>query len=332
MGIFIFYHKDYSIVSLAWIVIELIFGAGFLAIGAERFIVGSAALARNFNVPSLLIGILLVGFGTSFPELVVSAIASAHGKASIAIGNVVGSNIANIGLVLGLAALIVPISIHSRLIKREIPILILISLIVGMLLWNHYLSRWDGVILLAILAFQITWVSYSMMKQSDPIQKEISREALSPMSTRLAILWWFVGLGLLLGGSELLVDGAVKTAKILGISDLVIGLTIVTIGTSLPELAATVVGALKKEHDIAIGHVVGSNIFNTSAVLAMPALINPGTFPNSVTRRDFPIMLLFTIVLWFATFCIPGQKARLGRVVGAVFLLGYAGYLVYLFH
>lgn len=316
--------------SIVWIVIELIAGAALLAYGAERFIMSSAVLARNFKLPSLLIGILLVGFGTSSPELVVSAIAAAHGKAAIAIGNVLGSNIANIGLVLGLTALIIPINIHSRLIKREIPILIMITLIVGILLWNGYLSRWDGVVLLVLLTLQITWVSLSMAKDKDPIAEEIAREEPKPMSTVRAVSWWFVGLGLLLAGSELLVNGAIKTAQLLGISDLVIGLTIVTIGTSLPELAATIVSALKKEHDIAIGHVVGSNIFNILAVLAMPALIDPGGFPSSVILRDYPTMLLFTIVMWLATFCLPG-KAKLGRIVGGIFLSSYVVYLVYLF-
>lgn len=316
--------------SVTWIIVQIIFGAALLAFGADRFVVASAALARNFKLPSLLVGILLVGFGTSFPELIVSAIAASHHKAQIAIGNVIGSNIANVGLVLGLVALIMPIKVHSRLIKREFPILIIISIVAGVLLWNGYLSRLDGVILLVLLALHIYWISVSIPKSEDVVIHEIEEQKPARMKTSIAIVWCVVGLALLFVSSELLVNGAVGAAKLMGISDLVIGLTVVTIGTSLPELAATITSALKKEHDIAIGHVVGSNIFNILAVLAMPALISPGTFSPSVMRRDYPVMMAFTVVLWLATFCLP-TKARLGRAVGGIFLLGYIGYLVYLF-
>lgn len=316
--------------SITWIVIQIVLGVALLAFGADRFIAASAGLARNFKLPTLLVGILLVGFGTSFPELVVSAIASFHGKAQLAIGNVIGSNIANIGLVLGLAALIMPIKVHSRLIKREFPLLIIISIFAGILLFNGYLSRLDGVILLVLLALHIYWVSISIPKSEDTVVHEIEEKKPAKMKTSIAIIWWVVGLGLLFVSSELLVNGAVAAAKLMGISDLIIGLTVVTIGTSLPELAATITSALKKEHDIAIGHVVGSNIFNILAVLAMPALIDPGSFSFSVMRRDYPVMMAYTVVLWLVTFCLP-RKGRLGRIVGGIFLLGYISYLVYLF-
>ncbi|WP_423062881.1 calcium/sodium antiporter [Candidiatus Paracoxiella cheracis] len=242
--------------SIAWIIVQIVVGVVLLALGADRFIAASAALARNFKLPTLLVGILLVGFGTSFPELVVSAIAAFHNKSQIAIGNVIGSNIANIGLVLGLATLILPINVHSRLIKREFPILIIISILAGVLLWNGYLSRFDGIILLVILALHIYWVSVSIPKSGDILFEEVKEhEAEKPvkMKTSIAIVWWVIGLGLLFLSSDLLVNGAVGAAKLIGISDLVIGLTIVTIGTSLPEFAATITSALKKEHDIAIG-------------------------------------------------------------------------------
>jgi len=319
--------------SITWIIVQIVLGVLLLTLGADRFITGSSALAKNFKLPELLVGILLVGFGTSFPELVVSVIASFHNKAQIAIGNVVGSNIANIGLVLGLSALIMPIKVHSRLIKREFPILIIISIIAGILLWNGYLSRVDGIILLVILILHIYWVSVTIPKSQDVLVKEVqeheSKKA-ATMRTSIAIVWWVVGLGLLFVSSELLVNGAVGAAKLMGISDLVIGLTIVTIGTSLPELAATIVSALKNEHDIAIGHVVGSNIFNILAVLAMPALIAPGTFSSSLMRRDYPVMLAYAVALWLVTFCLP-RKGHLGRIVGGIFLLGYIIYLVSLF-
>ena len=312
------------------IIIELVIGTGLLAFGADRFIVASASLARHLKIPALIAGIILVGFGTSFPELIVSAIASAHGKAQIAIGNVIGSNIANIGLVLGLATLIAPIKVHSRLIKREFPILIIISVFIGAMLWNGYLSRWEGIILFVILALHFYWISVSVPKNRDPIVAELAQEKPIKMSVKKSIFWWVVGLVVLFGSSELLVDGAVGAAKLIGISDLIIGLTIVTIGTSLPEFAATIISALKKEHDIAIGHIVGSNIFNSLAVLAMPALIAPGNFSPEVVQRDYPIMLAFTIGLWLFTFLVPG-KGELGRIFGGIFLLCYIGYLFLLF-
>lgn len=318
--------------SITWIIVQILLGVALLALGADRFISASSALARNFKLPELLVGILLVGFGTSFPELVVSAIASFHDKAQIAIGNVVGSNIANIGLVLGLSALIMPIKVHSRLIKREFPILIIISIFAGILLWNGYLSRLDGIVLLVILVLHIYWIAVTIPKSDDVLVKEVQEESkkIAKMKTPIAIVWWLIGLGLLFVSSELLVNGAVGAAKLMGISDLVIGLTIVTIGTSLPEFAATIVSALKNEHDIAIGHIVGSNIFNLLAVLAMPALIAPGTFSSSLMRRDYPVMLAYAVLLWLVTFCFP-RKGRLGRVVGGVFLLAYIIYLLSLF-
>lgn len=318
--------------SITWIVIQIILGAALLALGADRFIAASVVLARNFELPTLLVGILLVGFGTSFPELIVSATASFHGKAQIAIGNVIGSNIANIGLVLGLATLIMPLKVHSRLIKREFPVLIIISIIVGVLLLNGYLSRFDGIVLLVLLALHVYWISVSIPKAQDIVVKEVKEyeaKKLEKMKTSVAIIWWIVGLGLLFVSSELLVNGAVGAAKLMGIGDLIIGLTVVTIGTSLPELAATITSVLKKEHDIAIGHIIGSNIFNILGVLAMPALINPGTFSSAVVRRDYPVMMGYTVVLWLVTFCLP-CKGRLGKIVGGIFLVSYIGYLVYL--
>lgn len=309
--------------------IEILVGAILLGYGADRFIVASASLADHFKLPRLMTGVILVGFGTSFPELIVSAFASLHGKANIAIGNVIGSNIANIGLVLGLAALLVPIQVNSRLIKREFPVLIFVSLIVGVLFWQYHLSRIDGIILLLVLIVNLYWTLKTAPSKSDPIVKEIKKELPPVMSKGKSSVWWFVGLLLLLISSELLVNGAIAVAKHFGISDLVIGLTIVTIGTSLPELAATITSAYKKEYDIAIGHVVGSNIFNSLAVLAMPALISPGVFSEAVLKRDYPVMMGFTLVLWLTTFCF-NKKAQVGRGIGLILLLGYVAYLLML--
>lgn len=311
---------------------QVIIGVLLLAFAGNQFINASASLARHFKLSPLMIGIVLVGFGTSFPELIVSAVAAVRGSAPIAIGNVIGSNIANIGLVLAIATLLLPIKVDSRLIKREFPILILVSLFLGVLLWNRYLSTMEGVLLLIVLSLHLTWISYHLPKQQkDPLVKEAAHEMPKLMSLQKSVIWWIVGLLLLFLGSELLVSGAVKVAQLMGVSDLVIGLTIVTIGTSLPEFVATIVSVFKKEHDIAIGHIVGSNIFNSLAVLAMPALIAPGLFPASVAVRDYPVMLGFTIGLWLFTFLVP-PKRQLGRLFGCIFLSAYILYFVLLLY
>lgn len=312
------------------IIVELIVGAGLLAFGAERFITASAALARHLKIPSLVIGIILVGFGTSFPELIVSAIAAFHGKTQISIGNVVGSNIANIGLILGVVALIIPIEVHSRLVKWELPALIIISFVIGAFLWNGYLSRPEGIILILLLILHLYWMSITSLKKKVRSVARITPRKITDVCEK-SVIWWFLGLALLFISSELLVDGAVGAAQLLGISDLVIGLTIVTVCTSLPEFAATLMGVLKKEHDIAIGHIIGSNIFNSLAVLAMPALIAPGRFPSSVMRRDYPAMMIFTIGLWLFTILTSRRGGGIGRVFGIIFLLGYISYVVLLF-
>ncbi len=306
--------------------IEIIIGAAVLGWSADRFIVSSSSLAKHLKLPSLVVGIILVGFGTSFPELIVSIIASMQNKAPIAIGNVIGSNIANIGLVLGLAAIIMPIKVNSRLIRREFPILIIVSVLIGVLLWNDYLGRWEGAVLLVMLAMHLYWIVTSAPKKDDAIVAELEHESTKTMSLKPAIIWWFVGLVLIFLSSELLIHAAVHIAEHFGISELVIGLTIVTIGTSLPELAATIMSAIRKEYDIAIGHIVGSNIFNSLAVLAMPALIAPGSVSASLMHRDYPIMMAYTVILWLAMFCFSRQ-AKVGRLLGLVFLAGYLLYL-----
>lgn len=311
---------------LGWSILKVVVGAGLLAWGADRFVCASSAVATRFNVSRLLVGVLLVGFGTSFPELVVSIIAATHHKTQMAIGNVVGSNIANIGLVLGLAVLIAPIQVNARLIKREFPVLIIVSLLAGFLMWNGYLSRWDGAILLLALLAQLVWMLYSMSSGEACVADELAQGQAHDMTLGKTLFWWLAGLVFLLLGSEFLVDGAVEIAECFGVSELVIGLTIVTLGTSLPELAATIVSACRHEHDIALGHIVGSNMFNLLAVLAMPALIAPGLLSSEIVSRDYPIMLCFTVLLWLFMLCLS-RKAHLGRLTGAVFLLAYVFYI-----
>lgn len=317
--------------SWSHVILEFLIGCSLLAWGADRFITASSSLAKHFGMPSLLVGMLLVGFGTSFPELIVSTIAAIKGSPGIAIGNAIGSNIANVGLCVGVTALIVPIAIHSKLLKREFPILISVTLVVGLLFWNNVLSRMDGLILIALLIAHLFWmISAARSKRVtyDVMAEEYKKEIKPKMSIKKSWVWWLVGLVFLFIASELLVSSATAIAHWLKISDFVIGLTIVAIGTSLPELAATVVSAMRGEHDIAIGNVVGSNIFNLLAVLVMPALITPGPLPPHLLVRDFPIMLAFTVALWlFSIF--PLHKKNIGRVEALVLLLGFVGYVVY---
>ncbi len=322
-----------TLMSWVHIILEFLVGCGLLAWSADRFITASISIARNFNMSPLAIGMVLVGFGTSFPELIVSALASWQGNSGLAIGNAVGSNIANIGLVLGVAVLIVPISLHSRILKREFPILIIVSLLIGGLMLNHYLSRIDGLILLLVLAAHLYWMIIIAPKRrrgvADPMAREYQSEMPPKMKFKKALIWWLIGLVILFVASELMVGSAMMIAKQLHISDLVIGLTIVAIGTSLPELAATVVSVLRQENDIAVGNIVGSNIFNILAVMAMPALLSPGRLPPHLLTRDYPLMLLFTFVFCLLPF-IPPNKGRIGRSSGVVLLLGFVAYLVYL--
>ncbi len=308
-------------------ILEIIIGAAFLAWGADRFIYASVSLAKHLKLSTLVIGVVLVGFGTSFPELIVSIFASLHGSSEIAIGNVVGSNIANIGLVLGLAALITPITVNSRLIKREMPVLIAISLVLGLIFWGFHLSRLEGMLLILLLALHLYWMLIRKPSKNDSVFEQFEKEVKTHLNKKPAIIWWFVGLIILLISSEIFVTGAVGIARWFKISELIIGLTIVTIGTSLPELAATITSVLRKEHDVAFGHVIGSNIFNSLAVLAMPALISPGPISPAIIHRDYPVMLAYTCLLWVALYCFKKKKV-IGRIFGGILLLGYISYLI----
>ncbi len=231
----------------------------------------------------MLIGLTIVGLGTSAPEILVSAMASFQGNPGLAIGNALGSNIANIGLILGVTALIVPLTVCSNALRREYPILLAICMLVLVLMLDGELGRLDGVILMASLVLVIVGLARIALRsrtEKDPMTSEYEAEMSEALSTKSAIIWFVIGLGLLLFSSRLLVWGAVNIALSFGISDLVIGLTIVALGTSLPELAASITSALKNEHDIAIGNVIGSNIYNLLAVLSVPGVIMPGVLPQ----------------------------------------------------
>lgn len=303
--------------------------------GADRFVEGSAGTANNLGVSPLIIGLTIVGFGTSAPEMLVSAIAAASGAGGLSVGNAIGSNITNSGLVIGAAALVAPLTVHSKIIWRELPLLIGIMILAWALLWDGDLSRIDGIVLLtgfALLVFSMVNQGVRDARDSriDALEAEFAEEIPKDLTLGMSILWTIVGLVVLLGSARLVVWGGENVASYFGVSDLVIGLTAVAIGTSLPELAASVVSAMKNEHDIAIGNVVGSNMFNLLVVLALPGVIAPGAVAREVLLRDFPMMFGLTVLLLLMA---KGFKvdSRLNRGHGAILVLCFVGYLVFLF-
>ena len=310
--------------------------AGFLLLiwSADRFIVGAAATARNLNVSPLIIGLTIVGFGTSAPEMLVSAIASLNGNPGLAVGNAIGSNITNITLVLGTAALITPLNVHSRILRKELPLLLVAMLLALTLLQDDNLGRTDGLILLSMLMLLLWWMTGQALRNrssSDPMDIEYSKELSARMPMTRAIFWLLLGLVVLIGSSKLLVIGAVNIAAAFGVSDLVIGLTVVAIGTSLPELATSIAGALKNEHDIVIGNIVGSNLFNTLAVLGIPGLLSPARLDAGVLDRDIPTVFVLTIALVIMAYGFRGP-GRINRFEGSILLTGFVGYQILLYN
>jgi len=303
--------------------------AGFFLLvwAADRFVIGSAAIARNLGVSPIIIGLTIVGLGTSAPEMFVSAIAAWDGAPGMGIGNALGSNITNIGLILGVTALIVPMAIRSETLKREFPILFVIMLLGIMLMIDGHLGRFDGVILLVGMCIITYWLVGLGMRtrKTDPMESEYAAEIPKKMPMWIAIMWFLVGLIALLVSSRILVWGAVNVAQAFGISDLIIGLTIIAIGTSLPELAASVMSALKKEPDIAIGNVLGSNMYNLLVVLALPGLIEPSSLPDQVMTRDYPVMIGLTAALFAMGYGFRGRSG-LNRMEGSLLLTAFIIY------
>lgn len=311
---------------------------GFLLLiwSADRFVIGASGIALNFGVSPLIIGLTIVGFGTSAPEMIVSGVATYEGTPNLAVGNALGSNITNIALVLGITALVTPLMVHSKILKREYPIMFMIMLIAWALLWDGELGRIDGIILLsgmfALLAF-ITLIGIKENKQAgspDPLKEEFCEEIPRDMSTPMAFLWLLIGLLLLLISSRLLIWGAVNIAHAFHVSDLIIGLTIVAVGTSLPELAASVTSALKGEHEIAIGNIIGSNMFNLLGVLGIPGIMTGAILDPSVLSRDYPVMIALSVLLFIFAYGFKGE-GRLNRFEGGILLICYIAYMIVLY-
>lgn len=310
--------------------LAIIVGLVVLVWSADRFVLGAAATARHLGMSPLLIGMTIVSLGTSAPEIFVSATASLDGAGILAIGNALGSNITNMGLVLGITALIAPLPIQGKMLKKEIPILLLVTVIAGLVLQDLNLSFWDGVVMLACLAITLFWLFNESNEQEIGGLDEDEAAAIEHTSTAKSIMWLVIGLVALMISAKLLVWGAVDVARYFGISELIIGLTIVAIGTSLPELAASVASALKGHHDIAIGNVVGSNIFNLLAVMPIPGLVANTVIEKEVLYRDYGTMLMITLLLIAFIYGFR-RKGRVGRSAGTVLLLAYVSYLGLLF-
>jgi cation:H+ antiporter len=308
--------------------------SGFVLLlwSAERFVEGSACTARHLGMPPLLIGMVIVGFGTSAPEMVVSALSASQGNPGLALGNAYGSNITNIALILGLTAVISPITVHSQVLRKELPLLIAMTGLAAWQLRDGEVTRLDAWVLLGVFAALMTWTIRQGLRQpADTLGKEVALELTTHvMPLRPALFWLVFGLLLLIVSSRMLVWGAVEIAHGLGVSDLLIGLTIVAVGTSLPELAAAIVATRKGEHDIALGNVMGSNLFNTLAVVGIAGIIHPMEVGPEVFSRDLLVMAMLTLAL-----CIFGygfhDPGRINRYEGATLLVGYVGDTGYLF-
>ena len=306
--------------------LEILVGLGLLTYGADRFVEGASATAANLGVSPLLIGLTIVGFGTSAPEMLVAVVASMNEKPELAIGNALGSNITNIALVLGATALIAPLAVDSKILRTEFPVMLFAMILAVGLMVDFELGRRDGIILavgaVALIGFLI-WLGLKA-SSGDRLAKEFEDETVSlPMSRALRGL--VLGLALLLLGSNILVDGATTIATALGVSELIIGLTIVAIGTSLPELAASAASALKGEPEIAIGNIIGSNMFNMLAVLPLPGLIFPGPIQEVVVTRDGAVMLGLAVAMLLMSFGFRGP-GHINRIEGALLLSAFCGY------
>ncbi|MFP1677053.1 calcium/sodium antiporter [Alloalcanivorax sp. C16-2] len=311
---------------LSWL--ALILGLAILVWSADRFIDSASLCARRLGVPPLFIGIIIVGFGTSAPELVVSAIAASQNSPELALGNAFGSNIANVGLVLGLAALVRPIHSRSPVIRREILLLLGVSLLAGGLLLDGELGRGDALVLLAAFVVLLAWSVKKSFSGGPSADDSPGNEA--GAGTGAALVWLLVSLVLLLASSRLLVWGAVQIALSLGISELIIGLTVVALGTSLPELASVIAAARKGEHDLALGNIVGSGLFNTLAVVGLAGVITPFPVADGLLYRDWPVMVALVVMLQLLALIGGARGLRLSRWVGALLLAIYVGYLGWL--
>lgn len=312
-----------SLVALVW--------------SADKFVFGASSLARNVGVSPMIIGLTIVAMGSSAPEMMIAATASLEGNANTAIGNAIGSNITNIALVLGITALMQPLTVSSSTVKKELPLVLGITLIAYWMLADLHLSFVEGAILMTgffVYIIALLMITLYRVKQSpmdDALIIEAEQEVPEATSTPLAVMWLAIGIVVLPLSADYLVDSSVYIARSFGISDLVIGLTVIAIGTSLPELAASIMSIIKKEDDLAIGNIIGSNIFNILAVLALPGIIAPGVIDNAAAERDAPYMLGVTVLLLILCFTRKFGNFRITRAKGALLIMAFVAYQLLLF-
>jgi cation:H+ antiporter len=313
-------------------VLAVVAGLVLLIWSADRFIEGAAAMSRWLGLSPLLIGMLVIGFGTSAPEMMVSVLAALQGSPGLAVGNAYGSNIANIGLVLGSVALISPLAVHSSVIRKEMPVLMVVTVLTGIILLDGFVARWEATVILLFLGgFIILSILQSRAQKNDALTEEVNETLESaPMSRNVAMMWTFIGLVVLVGSSRLLVWGAVEIATEFGVSELIIGLTVVAIGTSLPELASSISALRRKEHDMVLGNVVGSNLFNTLGVVGIAGVITPIEAGPDVLTRDWVVMTVMTILMIVFAFSWRGRARQINRFEGGVLLAMFIAYTAYM--
>ncbi len=313
-------------------VLAILLGLVLLTYGADRFVIGAASVGRFLGLSPMIVGLTIVAFATSAPEMLVAGVAAWDGATGLAIGNAVGSNITNIALVLGATAAIAPLSVHSKTIRREFPMMFVVLIVTFALLLDGDLSRLDGSILLLGLLLLIASTVYLGKKSrpDDPILEEFEEELEEGLTPMMAFFWLMLGSLLLLAGSRVLVNGAVDIARFLGVSDLIIGLTIVAVGTSLPELAASLMSAMKNEQDMALGNILGSNMFNMLGVLSVPGLIHPAPVAQDVMVRDFPIMFFLSALMFFMSYGFH-EGGTITRINGIILLSCFAAYELLLY-
>jgi cation:H+ antiporter len=312
--------------------LAVVAGLALLVWSADKFVDGASATATHAGMPPLLIGMLIIGFGTSAPEMVVSALAASQGNPGLALGNAYGSNITNIALIIGLVAVISPITVHSQVVRKELPILLGVTALAGYQLLNGQLSRMDAWVLLGAFFLLMGWsIVAGMRGRGDALETEFDAELKEKaMPLKLAIFWLVLGLVLLIVSSRILVWGAVDIAQGLGVSDMIIGLTVVAVGTSLPELASALAAVRKNEHDLALGNVIGSGLFNTLAVVGIAAGIMPLSVDPAMLSRDWVVMAALTFALFVMCIGIRGRPGCVNRIEGSILLLVYLGYTGYL--
>jgi len=307
----------------------VIIGIVLLVFSADKFVDGAAAAAKRAGLPPLLIGMLVIGFGSSMPEMVISGLSASQGNSGLALGNAFGSNITNIALILGLTAAISPIRVESSILRRELPLLAFVTLTAAALLYvDGALNRTDGWLLIGLFVVIMAWsIHAGVNNKTDHLAVMVEQELQVPMSMPRAITYVVFGLILLVISSQILVWGGVEIARALGISDLIIGLTVVAVGTSLPELAASIAAVRKNEHDLALGNIIGSNLFNTSIVIGITGTIGPTILEPGILSRDLPVLGILTAALFLMGYAFRERTAGIiSRLEGVLLLIAYLIY------